>query len=71
MNTVRETFAAWLPGGSQAPATDITARIVFVCEHGAAKSLIAAACFSKLATECETPVRASLRAITLQDDVTR
>lgn len=32
--------------------------IVFVCEHGAAKSIVAAAYFNKLATERGSPVRA-------------
>lgn len=36
-------------------------RIVFVCEHGAAKSIIAAAYFNKFATERGLQVRAAAR----------
>jgi arsenate reductase (thioredoxin) len=35
--------------------------IVFVCEHGAAKSVIAAACFNKLAGESGLKLRAMAR----------
>jgi arsenate reductase len=35
--------------------------IIFVCEHGAAKSIIAAAYFNKLAQETNSHVRASAR----------
>jgi arsenate reductase len=35
--------------------------VVFVCEHGAAKSVIAAALFERLAAELGTPVRALAR----------
>lgn len=37
-------------------------KIVFVCEHGAAKSIIAAAHFNKLATEQDLAVQAIARA---------
>jgi protein-tyrosine-phosphatase len=47
-------------GPSRAPAA-ADARIMFVCEHGAAKSLIAAAYFNKLATERGLPDRAMFR----------
>ncbi|MCI0553308.1 MAG: hypothetical protein L0287_20355 [Anaerolineae bacterium] len=36
-------------------------RIVFVCEHGAAKSIIAAAYFNKLAVETDLALRAVAR----------
>src|SRR5215207_9219812 len=36
-------------------------QIVFVCEHGAAKSIIAAAYFNKLAQEANSKVRAITR----------
>jgi protein-tyrosine-phosphatase len=43
--------------------------VVFVCEHGAAKSLIASAYFNKLAAERGLSVRATFRAVTPQDDL--
>jgi arsenate reductase len=54
-------FADAQSGGSTPPA------VVFVCEHGAAKSLIAAAYFNKLATERGLPVRATFRGVDPQD----
>jgi protein-tyrosine-phosphatase len=43
--------------------------IVFVCEHGAAKSVIATAYFNKLAAERNLPYRATFRGTTPQDDL--
>ena len=43
--------------------------IVFVCEHGAAKSVIATAYFNKLAAERGLPFRATFRGTTPQDDL--
>ena len=43
--------------------------IVFVCEHGAAKSVIATAYFNKLAAERGLPVRATFRGTAPQDDL--
>jgi arsenate reductase len=43
--------------------------VVFVCEHGAAKSLIASAYFNKIAAERGLPVRAAFRAVSPQDDL--
>jgi len=43
--------------------------IVFVCEHGAAKSVIATAYFNKLAAERGMPVRATFRGTAPQDDL--
>lgn len=43
--------------------------VVFVCEHGAAKSLIASLYFNQLAAERGLPVRAAFRAVTPQDDL--
>jgi protein-tyrosine-phosphatase len=42
---------------------------VFVCEHGAAKSVIATAYFNKLAGERGLPYRAVFRGTTPQDDL--
>jgi len=44
-------------------------RVVFVCAHGAAKSLIAALYFNKLAIERGLPVRATFRGVTPQDEL--
>jgi arsenate reductase len=49
-----------------APPADQSA-IVFVCEHGAAKSLIATAYFNKLASERGMEVRATFRGVSPQE----
>ena len=41
--------------------------VVFVCEHGAAKSVIATAYFNKLAAERGLPFRATFRGTAPQD----
>jgi arsenate reductase len=43
--------------------------IVFVCEHGAAKSLIATAYFNKIAAERGLPYRATFRGSAPQEDL--
>src|ERR671930_1747505 len=43
--------------------------IVFVCEHGAAKNVIATAYFNKLAAERTLPYRATFRGTSPQDDL--
>ncbi|HEY7284061.1 MAG TPA: hypothetical protein VH497_01365 [Vicinamibacterales bacterium] len=43
--------------------------VVFVCEHGAAKSVIATAYFNKLAEERGLPYRATFRGTAPQDDL--
>src|SRR5215510_13415438 len=43
--------------------------VIFVCEHGAAKSVIATAYFNKLADERSLPFRATFRGTTPQDDL--
>ena len=43
--------------------------IVFVCEHGAAKSVVATAYFNKLAAERGLPYRATFRGTSPQDDL--
>jgi arsenate reductase len=69
MKMIMMALAAWMVTSGQSITPDTTARVVFVCEHGAAKSLIAAAYFNKLAAERQIPVRASFRAVTPQDDL--
>jgi protein-tyrosine-phosphatase len=50
-------------------AAGSNANVVFVCEHGAAKSVIAAAYFNKLAAERGLPLRATFRGTAPQDDL--
>ena len=52
-----------LAGALQAQA----GTVVFVCEHGAAKSLVATAYFNKLAAERGLPARAEFRGVDPQD----
>jgi protein-tyrosine-phosphatase len=58
-------LAAWT---LQAPAP-AHPTILFVCEHGAAKSVIATAYFNKLAAERGLSYRAAFRGIVPQDDL--
>jgi protein-tyrosine-phosphatase len=58
-------IAAW---ALQAPARPAPA-VVFVCEHGAAKSVIATAYFNKLAAERNLPYRATFRGTSPQDEL--
>ena len=44
-------FSVALAGARQATATDPPLRVLFLCPHGAAKSVLGAAYFQKLATE--------------------
>ena len=59
------SIAGW--AAQTAPRSEPT--VVFVCEHGAAKSVIAAAYFNKLAAERNLPFRAIFRGTTPQDDL--
>jgi protein-tyrosine-phosphatase len=51
---------------AQSPASN-AATVVFVCEHGAAKSVIATAYFNTLAAERGLPFRATFRGTAPQD----
>ena len=53
----------------QAFAQGAAPQVIFVCEHGAAKSLIATAYFNKLAAERGLPDRAAFRGVAPQDDL--
>jgi protein-tyrosine-phosphatase len=53
------------PGGQ--PAAPRGPAVVFVCEHGAAKSLLATAYFNKLAQERGLPYRATFRGTAPQE----
>jgi arsenate reductase (thioredoxin) len=52
-----------LQSGAQSPS------VIFVCEHGAAKSVVATAYFNKLAAERRLPYRATFRGTTPQDNL--
>jgi protein-tyrosine-phosphatase len=54
-------------GQTGARPTAATPAVVFVCEHGAAKSVIATAYFNKLAAERGLPYRATFRGTTPQE----
>jgi len=60
---------ATIAGQPQAPPAAAPPAIVFVCEHGAAKSVIATAYFNKLAAERGLPYRATFRGTSPQDDL--
>jgi len=51
------------------PRSASAAPVVFVCEHGAAKSIVAAAYFNRLAEEKHLSVRAVARGLTPQDEL--
>jgi arsenate reductase len=55
--------------GRQAQTSAASPSIMFVCEHGAAKSVIAAAYFNKLAAERGLPYRAIFRGTAPQDEL--
>lgn len=57
---------AWLLAFQPAPSHPA---VVFVCEHGAAKSVVATAYFNQLAAERGLSVRATFRGTTPQDDL--
>ena len=63
---VRSIVALTLLAFQPAPTSP---SIVFVCEHGAAKSVIATAYFNKLAADRGLPYRATFRGINPQDDL--
>jgi len=50
-------------------AASTSSSVVFVCEHGAAKSVIATAYFNKIAAERGLPYRATFRGTSPQDDL--
>jgi len=47
----------------ETPRITVAPTVLFVCEHGAAKSVIAAAYFDKLAKERRLPHRAAFRGV--------
>ena len=73
MLKVQTTIAVLAVGGATAfarqTATQPAARVIFVCEHGAAKSVIATAYFNTLAAERGLPYRATFRGTSPQADL--
>jgi len=70
MTTTIAIIAALLfPNGQSANAPAKAPSVIFVCEHGAAKSVIATAYFNKLAAERGLPDRATFRGTSPQDDL--
>jgi arsenate reductase len=55
------------PQTTKSPSTEPT--VVFVCEHGAAKSVIATAYFNRIAAEKGLRARATYRGVNPQDDL--
>ena len=62
-------LVALMAGWAMQTTPQTAPEIVFVCEHGAAKSVIATAYFNKLATERGLPFRATFRGTTPQDNL--
>jgi arsenate reductase len=56
-----------IAGLTQTGTVPRSSQVVFVCEHGAAKSLIATAYFNKLAVERGLTARATFRGVDPQD----
>jgi protein-tyrosine-phosphatase len=70
MTTVMITLAAAvLIADGQSSRTPASPSIVFVCEHGAAKSVVATAYFNKLAADRSLPYRATFRGTSPQDEL--
>lgn len=63
--TVLVALALTPPASQSTPSA--APAVIFVCEHGAAKSLVAAAYFNKLAAEHGLAVRATFRGVDPQD----
>ncbi len=61
------TVLLTLAGLTQPSASPASPHVVFVCEHGAAKSLVASAYFNKLAAERGLAARATFRGVDPQD----
>jgi len=70
MTTMIAIIAALLfIDGQSANAPAKPPNVIFVCEHGAAKSVIATAYFNALAAERGLPYRAAFRGTSPQDDL--
>jgi arsenate reductase len=62
-------FTALAAGAAAQTSSSASPRVVFVCEHGAAKSVIAAAYFNKIAAERGLPDRAIYRGASPQAEL--
>ena len=62
-------FTALVAGAAAQTTSAVSPRVVFVCEHGAAKSVIAAAYFNKIAAERGLPDRAIYRGASPQAEL--
>ena len=72
VGTVALSLAIWsvLSASAQRARTHaVKTTVVFVCEHGAARSVIAAAYFNRLAAERHLPYRAIARGTSPQQDL--
>src|SRR5215204_4392532 len=70
MNIVELALTVYIVvGGVQSPQVSSAPAVVFVCEHGAAKSVVATAYFNKLAAERGLPFRATFRGTSPQDNL--
>ncbi len=67
MMTTVLTAILMVAGLTQPSARAASPHVVFVCEHGAAKSLVATAYFNKLAAERGLTARATFRGVDPQD----
>jgi len=63
VSLVAAVLLSLLQAAAQSPS------VIFVCEHGAAKSVIATAYFNKIAAERRLPYRATFRGTTPQDSL--
>src|SRR5262245_29533525 len=61
--------ALLITDGQPAKPPAIAPSVIFVCEHGAAKSVIATAYFNKLAVDRGLPYRATFRGTSPPDDL--
>lgn len=71
MLTLTFVAHALAAGAAAAQAPSASPTIVFVCEHGAAKSVIATAYFNKLAAERALPYRATFRGTSPQAELSQ
>jgi arsenate reductase (thioredoxin) len=69
MTTMIAIIAALLFSDGQSNTPAKAPNVIFVCEHGAAKSVIATAYFNKLAAERGLPHRATFRGTSPQDEL--
>jgi arsenate reductase len=67
MDLLMFVLTTLLTMANQTARTADQSSVVFVCEHGAAKSLIATAYFNKLAAERGLAVRATFRGVSPQE----